>query len=137
MKRFETFDHGADIGIRGYGRSIKEAFENGARAMFSVMVDIDEVKVKETREIFCEAPDVESLFVEWLNSLLSTAHLGRMLFSDFQVEIMDGKLKGYAGGENLDIERHDMRTEVKAATYSMLKVEKVNDIYVAQCVVDV
>ena len=137
MKTYETYDHRADIGIRGYGRSVEESFENGAKAMFSVMADIDDVRPVDRQEINCEAPDLEMLFVEWLNGLLSAAYLNGKLFSHFKVDIAGNKLKGSAWGESFDKERHHMMTEVKAATYSMLKVEKEEDAYIAQCVVDV
>ena len=134
---YETFEHRADIGVRGYGKSLEEAFENGAKAMFSVVVDIEGVRPVETEEISCEAPDTETLFVEWLNNLLSAAHLSGKLFSGFKVEITDNSLKGLAFGERLDKNRHHIMTEVKGATYSNLKVDKEDDMFVAQCIVDV
>ena len=134
---YETFDHRADIGIRGYGKSVEEAFENGAKAMFSVMVDIDDVKPVNREDINCEAPDLETLFVEWLNGLISVAHLNGKLFCKFKVKIAADKLTGSAWGERLDKEKHHMMTEVKAATYSQLKVVKEDDTYIAQCIVDV
>lgn len=137
MKTYETFEHRADIGIRGYGRTVEEAFENGARAMFSVIVDITDVKAQEKKEVYCEAPDMDYLFAEWLNNLLSVSHLNGMVFSNFEVEINGNKLKGSAWGEPIDKGRHKLMTEVKAATYSMLKVARENDLYVAQCIVDV
>ena len=137
MKTYETFEHLADIGVRGYGKSMEEAFGNGAKAMFSVIADINEVQSVDKEEVRCEAEDPEMLFVEWLNSLLSAAHLSGMLFCNFKVEIRDHKLTGWAWGERLDQERHRVMTEVKAATYSMLKVGREGDVYIAQCVVDV
>ena len=137
MKTHETFEHLADIGVRGYGKGMEEAFENGAKAMFSVMADINAVKPSEREEVCCEAEDLEMLFVEWLNSLLSAAHLSGELFCNFKVEITDHKLRGWAQGERLDQGRHHVMTEVKAATYSMLKVGREGDIYIAQCIVDV
>ncbi len=137
MRAYETFDHGADIGIRGYGKSVEEAFENAAKAMFSVMVEIDEVKPVDREDVSCEALDLETLFVEWLNSLISTSHLREMLFCNFKVEIGANKLNGSAWGEKLDRNRHHMMIEAKAATYSMLRVERKDNQYIAQCVVDV
>ncbi len=134
---YETFEHRADIGVRGYGKSLEEAFENGAKAMFSVMVDIEGVRPVETEEIICEAPDIEILFVEWLNNLISHAHLSGKLFSCFKVEITENSLKGLAIGERIDKNRHHIMTEVKGATYSNLKVDKEDDMFVAQCIVDV
>ncbi len=46
---YETFDHEADIGIRGFGATIAEAFENAAVALYSVMVNVHPVKPKERR----------------------------------------------------------------------------------------
>ncbi|NOZ59494.1 MAG: archease [Euryarchaeota archaeon] len=136
---YETFDHEADIGVRGYGRTLEEAFENAARAMFSVMVDLEKVRPVKKFQVVAEAPDVETLLVEWLNQLLAIADLEGYLFSDFRVRISkDGtRLEGYALGEPVDRERHEISVEVKGATYSMLEVGKEDGRYKAQCVVDV
>ena len=48
---YETFEHEADIGIRGFGSSIGEAFENAALAMYSVMVKIEAIEPLEQKEI--------------------------------------------------------------------------------------
>lgn len=137
MRDFETFEHQADMGIRGFGRTVEEAFENGAKALFSVMVDVASVAGKEKRKIDCTADDLETLFVEWLNSLLSVADAEGLVFSEFDANIHGGNLTGWAMGEELKYEKHKPVVEVKAATYHMLKVEKTNDEYLAQCVVDV
>lgn len=137
VKDFETFEHKADMGIRGYGQTVEEAFENGAKALFSIMVDVGSVEGKERRDIHCSADDLETLFVEWLNVLLSVADSEGLVFSGFDVKIDGGSLTGWALGEGLKYEKHKPVVEVKAATYHMLRVEKTKDGYVAQCVVDV
>lgn len=141
MKEFEYFDHEADAGIRGFGKTVEKAFENGAKAMFNLMVDVEKVERKRKIDIRCEADDIEGLFVEWLNELLAQKDIEGMAFSSFKVEkIKRGenyKLNGWCEGEVLDPEKHEVKTEVKAATYSVLKVGKEGDVFVAQCVVDV
>lgn len=134
---FERFEHRADVGVRGRGETLEKAFEEGARAMFSVMVDLNTVKPLEAFEIEVSAQDEEVLFVEWLNELLSLADLNDMVFSEFEVEIAGNSLKGRASGEKWDLKRHEPKTEVKAATYSSLSVKNENGSYVAQCIVDV
>lgn len=68
MERVEarTFDHGADIGVLGEGRTIEEAFAGAAKAMFSVMVDVADVRPREAVAISCTASDRELLLVQWL-----------------------------------------------------------------------
>ena len=134
---FETFEHKADIGIRGFGKTIAESYQETAKVMFSIMFNLDNVEKKETIEIKCEADDNELLLVEWLNHLLAEASVNEMVFAEFEVKI-DGKtLVGKAIGEKLDLEKHKPKTEIKAATYSNLKVFQEKDQWVSQCIVDV
>ena len=140
MKTFEFLDHEADIGIRGWGKTIEEAFVHGAQAMFSVMVDLDSVAPRKALTIKVDAEDIDSLFVEWLNELLAQRDISEMVFSHFSVDISekDGyTLSGTAKGEQLDLEKHDPRTEVKAATYYGLKSGKDQGYYYFQCVLDI
>lgn len=136
-KDYETFEHEADIGIRGYGQSVEAAFENAALALYSVMVDVKRVKHAEKKVISVSAPDKELLFVEWLNALLSLSDIERIVFSKFEVKIQELTLTGTAWGERLDKARHLLGVEVKGATYHMLRVAKEDGRYTAQCVVDV
>jgi SHS2 domain-containing protein len=139
---FENFEHEADIGVRGTGKSIEESFQEAAKAMFSIEVSIAKVKAKNKNKIKASASNLQELLVEWLNKLLAESGIKGMMFSKFMVKIheKDKKylLEGYAAGEKLDVKRHQAREEVKAATYSQLKVEKnKKGQWVSQCIVDV
>jgi tRNA nucleotidyltransferase (CCA-adding enzyme) len=134
---YETFEHEADIGIRGFGGTAAEAFENAAVALFSVMVNVHAVEPKEKRTIAVFAPDQELLLIEWLNALLSLSDIEHMVFSKFTVKMEDASLTGTAWGERLDQDRHEPEVEIKGATYHMLKVMEADGRFVAQCVVDV
>jgi tRNA nucleotidyltransferase (CCA-adding enzyme) len=137
MVDFETFEHEADIGIRGFGNSMKEAFENAAVALYSVMVNIEAVNPREKRTFSVSASDTELLLVEWLNALLATSDIERLIFSKFDVKIEGTTLTGSAWGETLDRDRHEPHVEVKGATYHLLSVKERDGAYMAQCVVDV
>lgn len=133
-----TFEHKADIGIRGTGKTLAEAFEETAKAMFGIMWSLENVKPKQEIKIHCTADDNEALLIEWLNALLAEADVNEMVFSEFHAKVDGKKLSGKAIGEKRDLAKHYPKTEVKAATYSSLKVRQ-NDggTWVAQCVVDV
>jgi len=137
-KRYDYFEHKADVGIIGIGTTLPEAFEEAAKAMFNLMYDVEKVEPLKEIQIKCEANNSEELFVEWLNALLAQANIHELALGEFQVtEIKGSQLKGCAKGEPLDAQRHDPKTEVKAATYAMLNVGKKGKEYVAECVVDV
>ena len=61
MNRWEHFEHGADIGVRGFGASVAEAFEQAALALTAVVTDLTSVRPLERVEVHCEAPDNELL----------------------------------------------------------------------------
>jgi len=133
---YETFEHKADMGVRGFGKSIEEAFQEGAKAMFSVECNVKKVKPLEKAKIKASAQNFEELFVEWLNQLLAESSIRNMLFSKFDVKIKDNKLIGYAFGEKIN-KKHELKVEVKAATYSQLKVFQNKKKWICQCIVDV
>ena len=134
---YTYFEHEADMGIVGRGLTVEEAFSQAARAMFNLMVDVDQVRPRQKVSIQCQGNDLPELFVEWLNRLLSEADIHRMAFGHFRVNSLAGShLTGAAWGEPLDPQRHHPKTEVKAATYAMLFVGQEEDQYVARCVVD-
>jgi tRNA nucleotidyltransferase (CCA-adding enzyme) len=134
---YETFEHEADIGIRGFGKTEAEAFENAAVALFSVMVNVHAVEASEKRSVTVSAPDHELLLVEWLNALLTLSDIEHMVFSKFTVKMEGTSLSGTAWGEKLEHERHEPDVEIKGATYHMLKVMEADGRFIAQCVVDV
>ncbi len=138
-RRWEHFPHGADVGVRGIGASLEEAFEAAAEALTAVVVDLGRVTPRDGVAVRCEAPDEELLFVDWLNALIYEMATRRMLFSRFTVRILDGKrLEGTAWGEGVDLARHETGLEVKGATYTSLGVgRRADGTWYAQCIVDV
>ena len=132
------FSHQADIGVEGRGRTAAEAFEAAAMALTAVITDPALVRPRERVEIRCQAPDLELLFVDWLNALVYEMSTRRMLFSRFEVALEENRLQAVAWGEPIDPERHRPAVEIKGATYTELGVERQGDgEWVARCVVDV
>ena len=137
MKPFEYLEHTADIGVRAYGRTAKEAFENAAQGMFSLITDLERVKPEREETVEVEAADIEALLVEWLGELLFRLELEDLLFKEFQVkELSDTRLVARAKGEKIDPQRHPLLLQIKAVTYHMIEVRK-NDLWHAQVVFDI
>ncbi len=135
---FETFDHTADIGIVAHGASLAEAFANAAKAMFSLMVDLDKVESREERRVEVEADDLEGLLVAWLAELLYLSEVDNLVFSRFEVqEISDTRIVGRAFGEPLDLERHNPQLMIKAVTRHMLQVAPENGGFQVRAILDI
>lgn len=137
-RRWEHFPHEADIGVRGRGTTLDEAFENAGLALTAVVTDPAGVAPREEVAIHCDAPDREILLADWLNALVYEMSTRKMLFGKFDVRIDGRRLEGKAWGEPVDVGRHQPAVEVKGATYTGLRVARESDgAWVAECVVDV
>lgn len=135
---WEHFPHEADMGIRGTGHSPEEAFAQAALALTAVITDLEKVSAKQTIAVTASAPDIELLFVDFLNAIIFEMANRHMLFSRFDVSIHDGGLSAAIAGEHLDALRHQPTVEIKGATYTELVVKRLaNGLWLAQCVVDV
>jgi SHS2 domain-containing protein len=138
LRRWEHFEHMADMGVRGIGPSREAAFEEAALAMCATITDPALVRPAVLFETECDASEDEFLLVDWLNALICEMSAHRMIFSRFEVTIADGHLHGRAWGEAADPARHHPAVEVKGATLTELKVARNADgLWTAQCVVDV
>jgi SHS2 domain-containing protein len=135
---WEHFPHEADMGIRGIGASLEEAFAQAAMAMTAVITDPRQVLSKESISVTASDPDPELLFVDFLNAVIFEMARRHMLFGHFHVMLDDGRLTATARGEAVDVARHQPAVEIKGATYTALKVRQLdNGLWLAQCVVDV
>ena len=136
---WEHFEHRADIGVRGTGRDMAEAFSQAALAMTAIITDPAGVKPVQSVHLECSETDAELLFVDWLNQVIFEMATRKMLFSRFDVHINDaGKLRAEIRGETIDRTRHVPAVEIKGATFTELSVRQQADgSWLAQCVVDV
>ena len=135
---WEHFYHMADIGVRGRGKTLAQAFEQVAIAMTAVITEPERIQPQQAIELSCAAPDQELLLVDWLNALVYEMATRKMLFSRFEVTVQKQQLIARAWGEKIDIARHEPTVEIKGATYTELKVAQLTDgSWMAQCVVDV
>ena len=135
---WEHFSHDADVGVRGFGATPAEAFEQAALALTAVVTGA-EIKPLAAVKVTCAAPDLELLFVDWLNAVIYEMAVRCMLFARFAVTIDQGpRLDATLWGEPVDIVRHAPACEPKGATYTALRVaQDPEGQWSAGCIVDV
>lgn len=138
VNRWEHFSHIADMGVRGLGRTLNDAFAQAAIALTAIITDPASVEPVTQVNIECQAPDDELLLCDWLNALIYEMATRKMLFIHFDVNIHASHLQATAWGEAIDKARHQPAVEIKGASYTELRVAQLeNGTWLAQCVVDV
>ena len=136
--RWEHLEHGADIGVRGYGGNLSEAFTQAALALSSVVTELDKIDLSESITVECDALEFDLLLVDWLNEIVYQMATRNMLFGRFEVQILDHHLQALLFGERVDQGKHQPAVEIKGATFTALKVYQADDDeWVAQCIIDV
>jgi SHS2 domain-containing protein len=135
---YELFEHTADLGLRVRAAELNALFAEAAECLFSaVLEDIGSVKAEKAVTLEIAGTDREFLLFDWLRDLLLRFDADHMVFGKFEVQVRGDGLTGTAWGEQLDTARHQPAHEVKAITYHELKVEKTNDGWLAEVIVDI
>jgi SHS2 domain-containing protein len=135
--RFELVDHTGDLGVRAFGESLSQLFEQAAHALTFIVTEPETIRLKETRKIQLEAKTDEELLITWLNELVYLFETKGLLFKTYVVlSVHDHHLDALAQGESYVEGRHPIKTTVKAATYHQLKIENHQGVWTAQVIFD-
>jgi SHS2 domain-containing protein len=135
---YELFEHTADLGLRVRAADLDTLFAEAAACLFSAVVEeLSSVRPETAVTVEIAGEDREYLLFDWLKDLLYRFDAEHMLFGRFEVKVRDDGLTGTARGEALDPARHVLAHEVKAITYHELKVEKTDDGWLAEVIVDI
>ena len=125
MKKYEYFEATADIGFNAYGKDLNEAFENASIAMFNIITDTCDVEPEKEILFDISSEDEVALLYDYLEELLFHHEVDFMLFSEFHVEIDESlHLKAKIKGEEINWDKHERKTEIKAITFHKMAVEK-------------
>ena len=140
--KFEFLEHTADVYIRAHGKTVKEAFENAALAMFEVMTDTDRISPDIEGSVEVEAEDEYALLYSWLEALLVKFETQNMLYSKFKISSIDETSEGYrikatVWGEKFNMEKHTQKVGVKAVTYHRMEIIKEIDKVTLEFILDI
>jgi SHS2 domain-containing protein len=130
----------ADIAFEAYGNTLEEMFESSAQAIFEAMVDLETVEEKEPEKIRLDSERIEDLLFDWLSELVYLKDAQSFLFKGFEVQIKQNsgyRLEAVAKGEKIDPAKHHLRVDVKAVTYHMLEVKRMENQWKAQVILDI
>ena len=135
---YQPISHTADIGFKAWGNTLEELFSNAARAMTDCMVQVDDGVPTQTVFVQLKADSLEELLVKWLSEVLYHFETGGLLglgFTVLQCQMKD--FKATLHGVSWDSEKSPLKTQIKAVTFHEMKVEKKNNRYEVQVILDV
>lgn len=135
--RYEYIEHTGDLGFKAYGDTREALFVHAARALFDVLVSPETIEVKEERDVTVEAGALDELMVSWLGELLYLFDTQGLLLKGFEMKTLtENRLEAAVRGEPMDLQRHEIKTTIKAVTYHQLYVRKKNGAWEARVILD-
>ncbi len=124
-RRYETFEHTADLGLYIYGQELPELFAHAAVALTDQLVETGELAGALERRVELEAGSTGELLHAWLAELLYLFHAEGWLTAAARFErLEEQRLVALLRGETLDLERHEPLPEVKAVTWHGYRLER-------------
>ena len=134
----------ADIAFDAWGQTLEELFRGAAEATMQVMVEnLAVLRPLETVDISLVQEDAEMLLFDFLNELIFYKDARRLILLPARLTVArleEGE--GYAlqsslQGEEIDLGRHRVNTDVKAVTMLRFSVSRVVEGWRATVVLDV
>lgn len=136
MKPFNEIEHSGDIGIQARGADVETLLGNMARGLFGLMVR-NQVGSTIARQVTIRSHSFEELMIDWLSEIISCAAANGEVYGDLTIDAMgEHFVEATLFGETIDTNRHDLRFEVKAATYHGLRFERTGTGYSARVIFD-
>jgi len=125
-KKYELFEHTADVGLYIYGRDQEELFSAAAEALMAQLTRPEGIRAVEQRRIHCIAASLDELLRTWMTEVLYLYQGEHWLTAQVSFESLEEKtLKAILRGEKLNLQRHEIKGEVKAVTWHKLRVERI------------
>jgi len=138
MQEFQVLEHTADVGFEALGATREEVFANAARALQSLMVDLESIAPLQETKIQVEGSDAKNLLVNWLSEILYHIDAEHRVFHNFDVRVVgETSVTATARGEPFDRARHQVKLQVKAITYHQLALDQTPAGWRAQVYVDI
>ena len=127
---YRFLDHTADVSVEIRGRSLEEAFEQTAYSLMETITPSFRSFSPSTEEIIkIEAEDKEALLFDFLTEFLYLFDVKELIFNKIKIQPIKKRqdkyhLEAVAYGDKFDKTKHEPGTEVKAITYSYMKIEE-------------
>jgi SHS2 domain-containing protein len=115
----------ADFEFEASADSIENLFIECGKAVFIAITDISQIAHSQTVEFEIKGESLEDLLFAFLSELIFLKDTRKMFFCDFELTFKDcNYLYCKAMGELFNSQKHLTKTDVKAATYHKMKIEK-------------
>ena len=138
--QYEHLEHTADVQIHSWGVCLEEAFAQQVLGIMSLITELPTVRVSEerapgarwpscARQVSSEGHDLPSLLFNFLDEWLCQFNVELFVCRRLKVLSLDREnwaIESVGVGETFELGRHPQGLEVKAITYSAMRITEVD-----------
>lgn len=136
---YRVIDHKADIKIKVKGKKLNELFSEAMSGLLYIAIKRKKREIKgfEKKKLSIEGFDMEDLLVRFLNELIYLISAKKIPLKIEKMKLSEKNLEAEILIAPFKEEWFEVKTELKAATYHNLKIEKMKDGFLTRVVFDV
>ena len=123
--QYEYLPHTADVQLHSWGATLEAAFEQQVLAVMGLITELPGVEALTQREVVAEGHDLQSLLYNFLDEWLFQFNSDLFVCRRICVTAIDRerfRVTSVGVGELFELGRHPQGIEVKAITYSALRI---------------
>ena len=137
---YRYLPHTADAKMQAWGKTIEEAFENAALAMFGLLILPEKVRPLQRKEFTVEAKSKEALLYDYLDHCIYLLSVDGFLLAKTEKLIITQRnrslqLSTVIWGDYW--KRYEVSGDIKAATYNDMFISEQQGKVLVQFVVDI
>ncbi len=139
---YHFIDHTADIAVEVKGDTVEELFIASASAWQKSVIEKNEIKLVNKKEIKLNELSYEELLVSFFDELNFLLLTKKWIMGKIDKISINEKNEMYSlsvavTGEEIDNSRHHLKVEIKAVTFHQMEIKKVNNKYSTRIIFDI
>ncbi len=135
--QYKYISHTADAKFVAFGRNIDGVFKNSALAMFNILGPTNKVKATKTKKIKLKSKSYEQLLYDFLEELLFLLDTERFFLNKVKEIKITKEFELSATVLGDDCRNYELKSDIKAVTYSDMEIKKTKTGYEATVVIDI
>lgn len=137
-KPWTPIDHTADAGVKVTGTDPADLFQNGAMALYDLILDQGTVRPRRTRTVEVTGHDEVELWINWLRALLEIWTIDHQLVAEVRITAWaPQQVRAQVATAAYDPACHPIGSDIKAVTFHQARVEQAGGQWVATAIFDV
>ena len=130
----------ADLAIKAYGKTMKEAFENSANAVCNAICGIENINEQEIKLAKKKSQNLKMLLHDFLEEILFLQDSENLVFKRVIVDELDEKkfsISAIFYGETFEQKKHIPKAHIKAITYFDMQIKNEKGGFVIKFIADI